>query len=155
MPTKPVKPQQADPSANEAVKRAIKAREEAKAVLLEYAAENAEVIQNYLAMVEAHGRLEEEVKTTIRAAAAFNPKLKTFEFAPGYKFVRPVERKVNTAALLERVPDLITEHPEVITIKAGDLDSLVDSGELAATVRNDVVSEELGSPRCYVPPASK
>jgi len=154
MPTKPTK-STGDIVANEAVKRAIQAREEAKNVLLEYMAENAEVIQNYRAMVEAHGRLEDEVKTAIRSAAAFNPKLKSFEFAPGYKFLRPIERKVNTLKLLEFVPDFITEHPEVVTIKAGDLDTLVDSGELAATVRNDVVVEDLGSPRCYVPPAEK
>jgi hypothetical protein len=154
MPTKPIKPT-VTPTATEAVRRAIQAREEAKTVLLEYAAENAEVIQNYQAMVEAHGRLEEEVKTAIRAAAAFSPKLKTLEFAPGYKFVRPVERRVNTLKLLEVAPDFITEHPEAVVIKAGDLDTLVDSGELPATVRNDVVVEEFGSPRCYVPPVGK
>ncbi len=154
MSTKFVKPT-ADLSANEAVKRAIQTREKAKAALLEYIAENATIIQTYLVLADAQRQLEEEVKTAIRAAAAFDPKLKTFEFAPGYKFIRPVERKVNTVALLERVPEIVTEHPEIITIAAGALDTLVDSGELAATVRNEVVSEELGSPRCYVPPVSK
>lgn len=140
---------------SDTVRRAIEAREQVKAVLLEYMAENSEVINNYLAMVEAHSKLEEEVKTAIRAAASFNPNLKTVEFAPGYKFVRPVERKVNVAALLTRVPSFVNDHPEAVDVKASMLDALVDSGEFDARVRNEVVTEVLGSPRCHVPPVKK
>ena len=149
------RPTKTRPSGEEAVQRAIAERESAKAVLSEYVAENAEVLTTYQAMVEAHAKLEEEVRTAIRSAAAFNPDTKTIEFAPGYKFIRPVERKVNTVKLMEFAPSFAAEHPEVFTIKANDLDALVDAGEFDARVRNDVIEESFGSPRCYVPTPSK
>lgn len=138
--------------AQELVTKAIEARDEVRRELIEFENENSEVLATYLELYARQAKYEEDVKKAIAQAAAFMPDTKACEFAPGYKYVRPANKVVDAKTLFSMRPDFIKAFPEKITIKAADLDDLVNIGELDAKVRNAVVSEVLGSPRCYVPP---
>jgi hypothetical protein len=129
---------------------AIRRREEARKALLDFEAEHEEVVNELASLYEAQRQREEEVKTAM-ASAALNNDAKVMEFVADYKTIRPVFRVVDVPTLLGKKPSLLKTHPQIFDVKAKNLDEMVNGGELEATIRNEVVKEELGTPRCYIP----
>lgn len=140
------------PSTGQQVLDAIAAREKAAAKLIAFEVENAKMVTDYVNLFNAQRTAEDRVKSAIVAAASLQPNVRRGEFAGVYKYTRPEMRKTDFAKLYRLNPAFVKDHPDVVTVKPAELDNLVDSGQLDANIRNQVVTTEFGSPRVTIPP---
>jgi hypothetical protein len=135
------------------IQRAIEEVRVARAEVIEFENENADVIREYHRLYSEMRKAEETLTT--RMAALPVAKGERVDFDEGWYVQCRVDRKIDPKVVMALAPTYIKQHPETVKITLKSWDTALRAGHITAEVYNKAIYEEAGSVIPKIPPFKK